>query len=225
MTAALAAPTSPTMSHTAPPLIRLRPVPDLEPPYEDEYADDIGQPSRPGAGAPHVSGDGRPRFGEADGPEPDPAPDWPEQAWRDLTAPVSPPASEARLAAHRHLALCLEVLGGFRPVAHLRVLTEVSAFDEIAAALTRPRAGGRPAGGAGRPWRSGRGGLLRPSSSSFAPTPGERVALRQFRVCEPREGVAEVAAVVGSGGRVWAMALRLERHRDVWLCTHLEMVV
>jgi Family of unknown function (DUF6459) len=164
MTAALAV-------RTRPPLIRLRPAPDPEPPFEEE----AGPPAAPPPPA-------RPRWVE-------------DQAWR---RPAAPPTSEARLAAHRYLAICLEVVGGFRPATHLRVLTAVGAFERITGQLARLPRGARETGG--------------------------RVVLRHLVLCEPIAGVAEVAAVVGRAGQVWAMALRLERHHGVWLCSHLEVV-
>jgi hypothetical protein len=198
MTAALAMRTS-----SPPPLIRLRPAPDLEPPYDDEAGNR---------------------------PTPLELPlEWPEeQPWRPvdrpgLYRPAVVPASEAKLAAHRYLALCLEVLGGFRPLAHLRVLTSAAAFDQIAAQLTRPRATGQTASRARTPLPAPGEGTLRPTAR-LVPAAGDRVTLRQLLVCEPIAGVAEVAAVLGRAGRVWAMALRLERHHGVWLCIHLEVL-
>jgi hypothetical protein len=44
------------------------------------------------------------------------------------------------------------------------------------------------------------------------------------QICEAVEDVAEVAVVLARREQVWAMALRLERVRERWLCTHLEMV-
>jgi hypothetical protein len=173
MTAALAVRTSPAMSRGAPPLIRLRSAPDPEPPYDEETGVPPDQPA--------------PMESIAELPL-----DWPR-----IRQPAAAPATEARLAAHRYLALCLEVLGGFRPLAHLRVRSSAAAFEQIARQVTRSRAGA---------------------------VPGDRVVLRQLRVCEPVAGVAEVAAVLGRAGQVWAMALRLERHHGVWLCIHLEVL-
>ncbi|SCF35299.1 hypothetical protein GA0074695_5958 [Micromonospora viridifaciens] len=49
--------------------------------------------------------------------------------------------------------------------------------------------------------------------------------LRRLRVCEPRAGAVEAAAVLaGSGGASWAVALRLEHRRGTWLCTVLDVL-
>jgi hypothetical protein len=42
-------------------------------------------------------------------------------------------------------------------------------------------------------------------------------------VCRPRSDVAEVCAVVDTGNRRRALALRLEVHDDVWRCTALQV--
>jgi hypothetical protein len=207
MSVALAVRTSPTMSHGGPPLVRLRPAPELEPPYEDDA--DRPERYRP---EPDTRESGFP---------PELPLEWPDDPpWHGSAGPVSKPFSEARLAAHRYLAVCVEVLGGFRPLTHLRVLTSATAFERVAAQLTRPRATGRatfdPRGTATPAARADRARLL--------PVPAGRVLLRHVLVGEPREGVAEVAAVLGRGGQVWAMALRLERHHGVWLCQHLEVL-
>jgi hypothetical protein len=52
----------------------------------------------------------------------------------------------------------------------------------------------------------------------------EAVALRRLRVCEPRRGVAEAAAVLHANGRAWALAVRLEQRRGRWLCTAVRTV-
>jgi hypothetical protein len=48
--------------------------------------------------------------------------------------------------------------------------------------------------------------------------------LGTIRVCEPRPGVAEVAAVATIGPRVQALALRLEHDRR-WRCAAIETTV
>ncbi|WP_239332846.1 Rv3235 family protein [Frankia sp. CiP3] len=49
-----------------------------------------------------------------------------------------------------------------------------------------------------------------------------RYTLRCVRVCEPREGVAEVAAVIARGERVSALALRMETVSGRWRVTALQ---
>jgi Family of unknown function (DUF6459) len=53
--------------------------------------------------------------------------------------------------------------------------------------------------------------------------PDNRSAVRSVRVCEPSDGVAELAAVVRRGGRMAAIALRLEGLDGRWQCTALQM--
>jgi hypothetical protein len=49
-----------------------------------------------------------------------------------------------------------------------------------------------------------------------------RYTLRCVRVCEPREGIAEVAAVIAQGERVSALALRMETINGRWRVTALQ---
>lgn len=46
-----------------------------------------------------------------------------------------------------------------------------------------------------------------------------RPRVTAIRVCEPRRGVAEVAAVIDTGARKRAMALRLQASQGRWRCT------
>ncbi|MDX6201518.1 MAG: hypothetical protein QOJ83_1018 [Frankiales bacterium] len=50
-----------------------------------------------------------------------------------------------------------------------------------------------------------------------------RANVRSVRVCEPSDGVAELAAVVRRGGRMAAIALRLEGVDGRWQCTALQI--
>lgn len=52
---------------------------------------------------------------------------------------------------------------------------------------------------------------------------GRRAAVRSVHVCEPVDGVAEASAVVSRGGRLTAMAVRLEGLDGRWQCTALEL--
>jgi hypothetical protein len=54
-------------------------------------------------------------------------------------------------------------------------------------------------------------------------TTDSRANVRSVRVCEPVDGVAELAAVVRRGGRMAAIALRLEGVNGRWQCTALQM--
>ena len=53
--------------------------------------------------------------------------------------------------------------------------------------------------------------------------PDNRANVRSVHVCEPTDGVAELAAVVRRGGRMAAIALRLEGVDGRWQCTALQM--
>lgn len=211
----------------APP-IQVRPVPALDPPYDDEdarppylrLAGIAGQATLPLDWTPRPgrlsAAGGR---GQAAG-ERGQAAGGPGQAVGERGQAASPTAhaakqvgpaqpsprsdgvhrSPARGAAMHFLSLCLEVLNGFRPPPHLRPLTAPSEFPALAQQVSRaldriPRGPRRP-----------------------------RVRLRELRVCEPRPGVAEAAAVLGHGDRVWAMAVRLERRPAGWLCTFAQVI-
>jgi len=48
-------------------------------------------------------------------------------------------------------------------------------------------------------------------------------AIRAIRVCQPVDGVAEIAAVVQAGARYRAIAARLEAVRGGWCCVRLQI--
>lgn len=50
-----------------------------------------------------------------------------------------------------------------------------------------------------------------------------RPMVSSVRVCRPHPAAAEVCAVVDTGARRRALALRLEARDDVWLCTALQV--
>ncbi len=172
------------------PTIRVRPAPPLDPPFDDEVAAEVWLRASP----EQLAFD----FGPPAVPVPRPAP---------VALPVAPPAGspEGRRAAHRFAALCLEVLNGFRPAAHLRPLSRPSDAGRVVERLVE--AIGRLPRHHHRPGR-----------------PAELVKLRLLRVSEPVPGVIEAAASLGTTGRTWAMAFRLERRRDRWLGTALEVI-
>lgn len=53
--------------------------------------------------------------------------------------------------------------------------------------------------------------------------PAQRPRIASVHVCAPRDGVVEASAGVDTGIRRRAIALRFERHADVWRCTALEL--
>jgi hypothetical protein len=203
------------------PLVRVRPVPQFEPPYDDEPVEPVrvlGPADGTGSGDRPEPED-RGREGERSGE--------PERLWGP--AGGSPPRSgTGGQAAYRYVGLCLEVLEGFRPASHLRRVTLAAAFDTVLHQLARPAArAGHPSsagpvpGAVSRP--AGRTGT-RGTAGGTRRTGADRLRLRRLWIGEPSEGVVEAAAVLGRADRAWALALRFERHDDTWLCTDLQVV-
>ncbi|WP_329107594.1 Rv3235 family protein [Micromonospora sp. NBC_01699] len=192
------------------PAVRLRPVPPLDPPFDDELAGPAwatgldGQLSLPlGVPLPPRSGSRGTERGR-----PTPADRAPAALPPEALATAS---AEARQAARRFLGTCLEILNGYRPAAHVRPLSvgaDATAITEQLVAATRRLAEQR----ARRPG-------LRPREAAPAGGGTSGVRLRLLRVSEPHEGIAEAAAVLGWGERSWALAFRLERRRGSWLAT------
>jgi hypothetical protein len=123
-------------------------------------------------------------------------------------------SGEARLAVRRFVTMCVEVLNGYRPATHLRLLSlpkEAPGVVAQAVAGTSRVAELRRIRGATRTTdRRGRG-----------PTP---VGVVRLHLCEPRHGAVEAAVLLVTGDRTWAMALRLELHQQVWRATTLRLV-
>jgi hypothetical protein len=111
---------------------------------------------------------------------------------------------EAKQAARRFLATCLEIVNGYRPAGHVRPLSgpaeAAGIVEQLASAATRI------------------GGRRRPGQ------PVRTVRLQRLRVCEPRPGVAEAAAAIGGAGRTWAVAFRIERRRGSWVGVSVEVL-
>ncbi|MEV0392650.1 Rv3235 family protein [Polymorphospora rubra] len=225
--------------------VRVRTVPPLDPPYDDESPRDpwsqlagAGQltldladtrrrrgqrPESPPALAVPRPGEratrGPARTGPsavgpaaltgASGETHPPAVPFPAEVTAIGSGPAADPGAaspEARQAARRFLAACLEVFNGYRPVVHLRRLcvpVDAEAVVERITAANRRFAGPQP------PARGRSRQLLRP---------------RLLRVSEPLPGIAEATAVLDRAGRVRAMAYRLERRRGVWLGTTAQLI-
>ena len=130
----------------------------------------------------------------------------PEAARDDPVKPRPTASPEARHAAKRFTTACLEILNGYRPVAHLRSLarpmTAHTLVEQLLDAVARMPAAQK------LPRRQ------RP----------ELVKLRRIRISEPTPGVVEAAAAVGTESRTWAMAFRLEHHSDTWQGTVLQVL-
>jgi hypothetical protein len=112
----------------------------------------------------------------------------------------------AAAAAERFLNVCLEVLNGHRPASHLRAVTTAAQVAEVTDQLVR---------------RTTRTYLATTGRTEAVP---RRVRLLRLHTCEPRDGIAEVVAVLAYGSSTWAMAARLERHADTWLCTLVHVI-
>jgi len=214
------------------PPVRVRPAPPLDPPFDDDVAD-LGLPDGAqlaleltggGTGVhedPRASGGSTGRAsarrgltgptgstgpaGPA-GPRPEHPRLHPPPPTR-LPPEAQPGASlEARRSARRFLDTCLEIINGFRPVAHVRPLSEPTAAYAIISRLTV---------GVGRAKAVRRAARGRPA---------ELVRLRRLRVSEPRPGVVEAVAVLGGARQSWALAFRLEHRRGAWVGTAIDVV-
>jgi hypothetical protein len=111
----------------------------------------------------------------------------------DLDHQPAPPIPDPRRLVGPVAQAIAEVLTGFRPP---QQLSQIATLD-VLRLLER------------------NAGRMVPRGVSTPPRP--RVCA--LRLCEPRAGVAEVAAVIDTGPRCRAMALRLEAHQSKWRCT------
>jgi hypothetical protein len=176
------------------PALRLLPVPSAEPPYDDEL---------PAGTRLHLVG-----TASALAPVPVPV----EQAPLRLV-PAQPVPTQADRAddedprtplhllppagpfAHALVQRLLEVLAGLRPLGQLQRDTTLELYDELERAVSEhPRATG--------------------------PRPTRR-DVRSLHLQEREDGVAEACATVQRGGRVVALAFRLEGRSGSWRCTEL----
>jgi len=201
-------------------VLRRVPVPDCQPPYDDELAE--RRPGRAGwstGGECAVQGTLALAFvlpsGLPAAPEPPaglrllPAA-LPDQAEvgearaADLDVDFGPqPTGRSALPdprpwAARFVQAVVEVLAGDRPLAQLVRWTSEEVYDGVAAHVVT---------------------LVRAANGRRLP----RGAVRTLRVTEPGDGVAEVSATVRHGPRTTAVALRLEGLDGRWQCTALEM--
>jgi Family of unknown function (DUF6459) len=235
-----------------PSVIRLRPVPRCDPPFDDELPSDasvsadqltfpwprassgtsagaLSEAAAPGvlnpattSGAPRAAGlhgavglsgaathdrpgggaaaHGRPDGGGAVG-----------LALRGGYPSDAGTAGDARLAVRRFVSVCVEVLNGYRPAAHLRRLSLPMEAPGVVA--------------------QGVVGARRVAELRHAARPADRrtrrpgpVAVLRVLLCEPRPGAIEAAVLLITGERTWAMAFRLELHQQKWAATALRLI-
>jgi Family of unknown function (DUF6459) len=100
--------------------------------------------------------------------------------------------------AHQLLIGMIETAGGRRPLHQLGALLSPSVCRGLGADFDRALGRGK------RHWL-------------------HRAAIRTVRCAEPREGVAELCAVLDTGERVRAMAMRLEERHGRWRCTRIQL--
>jgi len=207
------------------PLVRMRPAPQFDPPYDDErclgaaptsYAAD--EPAAPVRVLGPVDEPGSPDRSEDPERLREPAPPSPAGG-------LPPRAGTGGQAAYRYVGLCLEVLDGYRPATHLRRLTLAAAYETVMDQLSRPAARtGHPSSGGLPPEASGGRPIANGPGARRGDRGADRLRLRRLWVGEPSDGVVEAAAVLGRADRAWALALRLERRGDQWLCIDLQVV-
>jgi hypothetical protein len=191
------------------PSISLRPAPPCEPPFDDELepavwvsAHQLALDWSPGA------------LAALSAPPAVPLPADGEAGDGVMTRPaaVAGASHEAKLAVHRFVRMCVEVLNGHRPPAQLR---QLSVPAHASGVVSQAFAGAR------RVADFRRATTPRGRRPSKRPSP---VAVIQLRLCEPRPGAVEAAVALVIGERTWAMALRMELHHDAWSATILRLI-
>lgn len=192
------------------PPISLRPVPMCEPPFDDELEPTVW------ATAHQLTLDWSAPTSRAPAPP---------TAWitasstataLDDEAPQRPvvagASAEAKHAVARFVRMCVEVLNGYRPAAHMRRLAVPTEAATIVAQVMAT---------AHRVTQMRRGMQSLTKRTSRRPLP---VAVVRLRLCEPRPGAVEAAFALVLGDRTWAMALRMEEHHQSWSATTLRLV-
>ncbi|SDO27049.1 hypothetical protein SAMN04515671_0383 [Nakamurella panacisegetis] len=181
----------------------LAPVPDCDPPFDDERTpvgriQQLRRPSRTLVPVeeparrrplPFTAPDLAPTAGEPEAIADADVPGWSQDAdvgvRRTATADLPPAARSGQMLARA----LVEMLSGQRPVSQLRVHCSPEVF----------------AGLQGRPT-----------------VPGALSHLLTVRVCEPADGVAEISAAFRRGQRVRAIAFRIQGVDGRWRITALQ---
>jgi len=192
--------------------VRLLPVPQSQPPYDDELGDRVDAATQGALALAYVLPGGLPAVPElpaqlrllsdSDLAAPGVPSDAEDERLTTLTARRPTPGAalpEPRRWTARLAQALAEALAGHRPVQQLLPWTD----DEVYATVTMRAATAR----------------RRASSAG-----GGRPLVRALRVSTPRDGVVEASAVVQAGHRCRALALRLEGLDGRWRCTALEVI-
>ena len=189
--------------------LRRLPVPDCQPPYDDEVPHRERLPDRPGApvqgtlALAFVLPSGVPAVPVAPvglrlvpplavRPVADQEDDEVDFGPQQTTSAELP---DPRSWAGRFVQAVVEVLAGDRPAGQLVRWTSTEVYEGI-------------------------GGHVEPCGAASVTS---RAVVRSVHVTEPIDGVAEVAAMVRRGLRTTAVALRLEGLDGRWQCTALEL--
>ncbi len=106
--------------------------------------------------------------------------------------------SESQVWAARFLQAVVEVLSSDRPLTQLVRWTDSVVYADIGKRRQRLAQRAAPASRAGRPH------------------------VATVHVCHPTDSTAEIAARVTMGGRSRAVAARLDRRNERWLCTAIQ---
>lgn len=191
--------------------LRRVPVPNVEPPYDDELGT-VARRNWPSA-APQSQGtlaltwvlpSGLPAM-----PEPPVlrlAPPLREDAETDFDPQPTPRAllPDPRRWGGQLVQAIVEVVAGDRPSTQLVRWTSPEVYTQIREATHRS-------------WTDG----ARRAVAGDART--NRVLVRSVHLCEPLDGAAELCSTVHRAGRASAVALRLEGVDGRWLCTALQL--
>lgn len=121
-------------------------------------------------------------------------------------------SADAKLAVRRFLHLCVEVLNGYRPPAHLRRLALPMEAAEV---VSQGLAGAQ------------RIATLRKAGRTVGRRPPRRmppVAIACLKLCQPTACAVEAAAALVTAERTWGLALRMELHNGVWAATTLRLI-
>jgi hypothetical protein len=211
-------------------------VPQFDPPFDDEVAPEVWAsahqlaldwpqpatvrrpaPAQPapstGVGPPPTAGATLAEAADAEPAGAEPAGAYPAGG-DPAGAGLAGASVEAKLAVRRFVAVCVEVINGYRPAAHLRRLSRPG---EAAGIVAQALAAGRRAGELRKAVRTSRAA----DRHGRGPAP---VAVLRLRLCEPRPGVVEAAVLLVTGERTWALAVRLEQHHQTWTATTLRLV-